>query len=263
MGEDQIVFCGAYRDFSYGVKYDVTGAGQAEVARILTSISSKIEPASFRFAGINEKAIGEKVAGKISGKGIPAVYGFLESNPPKELKTALEKTIPDPLLMPAAETCLLNALLSAAGVGFKAAPEAPERKPSAEKPDDVIAFMGKYGQWVAIKKLGLDSVKDYEVSGILAGINHTLVNKAFDFSGAKKDDALVASVTAGRRKSFGNVGMCLRELEGKLSGDAGDAYAVCKTLEALGYRPYASPGMLTDMYPDIKPPKQRGRKPKG
>src|SRR5208283_60494 len=179
----------------------------------------------------------------------------------KELKDALAKTVPDPLLLPAAESCLLNALLVKAGVAFKPA-ISTAMKPAIEEPGDVIAFIGRYGQWVAIKKLGLENVRDYEVSGILAGVNHTIVNKAFDFSGMVKDDALVASVSAGKRRSLGNLGMCLRELEGKLRSDDSDAYTVCKVFETLGYKPYASPEMLTNAHPDIKPPKQKGRKRK-
>jgi hypothetical protein len=172
------------------------------------------------------------------------------------------KTVPDPLLLPAAESCFLNSILVKAGVPFKPAPGEVTVKPAAEQPGDVIAFIGKFGQWVAIKKLGLEKAQEYEVSAILAGINHTIVNKAFDFSGVVRDDALIASVSAGKRRSLGNLGMCLRELEGKLRSDDSDAYAVCKVFETLGYKPYASPEMLRDAHPDIKPPKVKGRKPK-
>ncbi len=179
MDKDEIIFSGAYKDFRLGVNYDVTGKDMKDVAGVLISISAVIEPQAFRFAGVNIKAVGE-ITDRLQGNGIPAVYGFFEANPPKELKDSLAKTIPDPLLLPAAESCLLNALLVKAGVAFK--PKIGTAvKPAAEEPGDVIAFIGKYGQWVAIKKLGLENVKDYEVAGILAGVNHTIVNKAFDF----------------------------------------------------------------------------------
>jgi len=263
-GNDEIIFTGEYKDFRFGARFEVTGKSGKDVARILDHISARIEPYAFRFSGIDTKMIDDMAAP--AGKGIPAVYGFFENHPPRELSTMLRKAVPDPALMPAAESYLLNTLLKNAGVGFKATDGQTEIRAEDEKPEDVIAFIGRYGQWIAVKKLGLDKVQDYEVSGILSSVNHTLVNKAFDFAGIKKDDALVDSIASGKRRSYGNLGMCLREMEAKstaVTSDADQAYVICKIFEKLGYKPYASPGMLTEAHPDIKPPKVRGRKPKG
>jgi hypothetical protein len=193
---------------------------------------------------------------------LPAAYGFLEAKGPGGVKEALLKAVPNPLLLPAADSYFFSRLLASAGVQYKVAAP-PSCKPEGEKIEDFVGFVGKFGSWIAIKKLGLENAQDYEVSGILAGINHTAVNKAFDFAGVKKDDALVASAAGGKRRSYGNVALALKEIEPKLSGSAGDAYVVCKALETLGYKPYASPEMLSNAHPDIKPPKVKGRKPKG
>lgn len=259
-GNDEIIFTGEHRDFRLGVRFDLSGKTPGEAAAALAYVSAAIEPHAFRFSGIDAAAI-DKLAAP-SGSGLGAVRAFFESNPSGALRGKLLACVPEPALYPAAESCLINRLLAKAGVPFKVAPS-PSVKPGDEKIGDFIGFIGKYGQWMAIKKLGLEKVQDYEVSGILAGINHTAVNKAFDFSGVEKNDALVAEVAAGKRKSFGNMVQCLGGLEGKLTGGAGDAYVVCKALEALGCKPYASPEMLTEAHPDIKPPRTRGRKPKG
>lgn len=261
IGDDEIIFSGSYKDFKFGVHFNLDGRQESEVAKVLGYISSSIEPYAFRFSGIDTKMI-EDFA-KPAGKGIPAIYGFLESNPQAKIRNSLAKALPDPKLLPAAESCFFNRMLSKAGAEFKISASEPPLKASGEKLEDQIAFIGKYKSWIAIKKLSLDDVKDYEVSGILSGINHSIVNKAFDFAGMNKDDAAVSSITKGKRKSYGNLVLCLRELESKLTGSADDAYVVCKVMETLGYRPYASPGMLTNAHPDIKPPKVRGRKPKG
>lgn len=259
-GNDEIIFAGEYKDFRLGVRFSLSGAQPQDVAKALVHVSEKIEPFAFRFSGIDTAAI-EKYASP-QGKGIAAAAAFLEGTPPAELRATLMKMAPKPELYPAAESYFLNRLLARTGVPFKVSTEgAPEGED--EKPGDFIGFIGKYGQWVAIKKLGLEKVQDYEVSGILSGINHTVVNKAFDLSGAGKDDALVARVAGGKRKTFGNIAAALRELGGSLGGGPGDAYAVCKALETMGCKPYASPEMLTEAYPDIKPPKVKGRKPKG
>jgi hypothetical protein len=260
MSDEQITFSGAYKDFSLGVSFDVAGRSEDDVARALGYISQKIEPYAFRFSGIDMQEM-ESIVSKASGKGIASVYGFLENHPPKALKSMLEKTVPEPALVSAAESCLFNLLLTKAGVRFKVTADEPPFPPKDEKPGDVIAFIGKYKTWMAVKKLGLEKAQEYEVAAILASINHTIVNKAFGFSLMKREDALIASIAGGKRRSLGNVGMALRELETKLQGE--DPYAVCKTLETLGYKPYASPEMLTNAHPDIKPPTVKGRKPKG
>jgi hypothetical protein len=192
-----------------------------------------------------------------SGKGISGIISFLDTNSPGTIKQAIGKNLLKPELVTAAESYLFNRLLSKAGVDFKPKGEAALAA-TEEKTEDFIGFIGKFGNWISIKKLGLEKVQDYEVSGILSGINHTAVNKAFDFAGMKDDSG---SVMKGKRKSYGNLTDSLKDLEGKLSGD--DAMTVCRVFEGIGFRPYASPEMLTAAYPDIKPPKVKGRKPKG
>jgi hypothetical protein len=259
-GKDEIIFTGAYKDFSLGIRFDLSGRKPEDAAAALAYVSANIEPHAFRFSGIDTKKIDDFA--KPSGKGISAACAFLELIGPGGVKDALLNAVPDPKLLPAAESYFFSRLLASAGVPFKAA-TAPPIKPGQEKIGDFIGFMGKFGPWIAIKKLGTDKVQDYEVSAILAGINHTVVNKAFDFAGVAKNDAAVASAAGGKRRSYGNVALVLREIEPKLSGGAGDAYIICKALETLGYKPYASPEMLSAAHPDIKPPKVKGRKPKG
>lgn len=256
--KDEIIFTGKHKGFGLGVRFDLSGRTPADAAAALGYVSEAIEPHAFAFSGIDVGAV-EKIAAP-SGRGVGAVAAFFEANSPGDLRKRLLAAVPRPELYSVAESCLINRLLAKAGVRFKVAPS-PSLKPAREEIGDFIGFVGKYGQWVAIKKLGLGNVKDYEVSGILSGINHTAVNKAFDFAGIK---AAVSEVPeAPRRKSFGSLAQSMRELEGRLDGGPGDALSVCRRLEKLGFAPYASPGMLTDAYPDIKPPKMRGRKPKG
>jgi hypothetical protein len=261
IGADEIIFSGAYKDFKFGVHFNLDGKQEKEVAQVLGYISSAVEPHAFRFSGINTKMIDDFA--KPAGKGISAVCSFLENTPQAKIKDSLGKALSNPKLLPAAESCFFNSMLTKAGVGFRISATDPPFKPSEEKLEGQIAFIGKYKSWIAIKKLGLEDAEEYEVSGILSGIDYTIVNKAFDFAGVKKDDATVNAVTKGKRKSYGNLLLCLRELESKLTGSIDDAYLVCKVMETLGYRPYASPEMLSNAHPDIKPPKVRGRKPKG
>ena len=254
-GGEEIIFTGKYKDLNLGIKFDVNGKDEKDVSAALIDISEKIEPYSFAFSGVDTKSIDGFVDFK--GKGISGVCDYLGGHSSEWNKWA-KASLPGKELMPVAESYLFNKLLREAGVAFK--PEGGSAiKPANEEIGDVIAFIGRYRGWMAIKKLGLDKVKDYEVSGILSGINFTVVNKSFDFAGVEKEEDKVKSITKGKRKSYGNAVACLEDV--KAEGET--PYLVCKVLEAVGYRPYASPHMLTSAYPDIKPPKVRGRKPKG
>jgi hypothetical protein len=259
-GRDEIIFTGAYKDFKLGLRYDLSGASERDVGALLAHLSERIEPYAFRFSGIDTVKIDAVI--DVSKAGIGPVCEFLEGMGPGAIKEALGKALPDPKLMPAAESYLINRLLSKALVAFKTRSSEPV-KGNDEKIGDFIGLIGKHGKWVAIKKLGMENVADYEVSAILSGINHTIVNKSFDFAGIIKDDASVESAVKGKRRSLGNIASALRGIQPKLDGTEGDAYRICKTLEALGYKPYASPEMLTNAHPDIKPPKMKGRKAKG
>jgi len=261
-GEDEIIFVGKYKDFRLGVHFSMGGSNEKDAAYALGYINERIGEAAYRFSGINVARI--KAYAKPEGTGLKAIISFLEKNPQSKIKDALLDGIEDKLLLPAAESYLFNQLLKNASVAFKISDNLVESEivPEEETPEDMIAFIGNVKGWMAIKKLGLEGVLDYEVSAILSGINHTIVNKAFDFSGCKKNDGLVDKI-AGGRKSFGNLLAALGKLETSLTGNRlDDAYVVCKVFEKLGYKPYASPEMLSSAHPDIKPPKVRGRKPK-
>jgi len=252
-GGDEIILSGSHKKFKAEVYYDLVDADEMEVSKILSDISSMVEPFAFEFSGIDTKAIDKFV--DFDGDGVEDIADYIQKNGSAWKKWAKE-TLPEPKLIHAADSYLFNKLLKEAGIKFKVDGKA-KTKPKKEEASDVIAFVGKYKKWISIKKLGLDNVKDYEVSGILSGINHSIVNKSFEFAGSEMDDAKVQAITKGKRKSYGNAALCLSELGSE------NPYTVCKVLEGIGFRPYASTFMLTEAYPDIKPPKVRGRKPKG
>jgi hypothetical protein len=298
VGADEIILTGQYKDFRSDIKYDLSGANESEVSSILGSLSDTIEVFAFKFSEINLGAI-ERYA-KIDGTGLQAVINFLESHPQGELKAELRKAIPVPELMPAAESYFFNVLMKSAKISFRVGNSmyinsksygqlevedhsmyvnstnlrtavtkghlisVPSLKPSKEAVDNQIFFVGKFGSWIVIKKLTLDAVKDWEVSGILCSINNTIVNKAFDFSKVERNDTLISKLCSGKRKSYGNLLAVLKQIQNELSGDRlKDAYLVCSVFCTLGYCPYANPEMLTAAHPEIRAPKIKGRKPKG
>jgi len=264
-GEDEIILCGAYKDFRKELRYGLASADEMEVAHILGAVCDEVEPFAFKFSEINVEGI--RAYAKPSGTGISAVVDFLKSHPQSQIKEKLKSYCPVPQLLSAAECCFFNFLMAATKVSFRMGDSIakPATIPSKEAAEDQIAFIGKYKNWITVKKLGLDkAMEDWEVSAVLCSISHSAVNKAFDFSGVEKNDVLVSKAASGKRKSYGNLVEALGIMIPELKGDRlADAFVICKVFETIGYKPYASPEMLTAAHPDVKPPKVKGRKPKG
>lgn len=242
-GDDELILLGDYKTFKVAERYNLKTVEVKDMAGLLVKVSNIIEPFVYEFSGIDIKKIDSLIT---VGKGMSAVCSFLKSLKRDSLLPACNgKTT----MLPIAESYLLNKLLTKAGVSFKPVINC-SLKPEAQKAKDQVVFIGNYKGWLAIKKLGVTpKTEDWEVSGILSSINFTIVNKSFGFAG------LSGNASSGR-KSFGNLALELEKI------DATNPYLVCKTCEGFGIKPYASPEMLMDEYPDIKPPKVKGRKPK-
>jgi hypothetical protein len=246
IGDDEAIFSGKYKGLELNVRYDLKGASEKDAAGALVEIVKKIEPFAYEFSEIDCKKV-EEIALK-AGKDLASVVKYIRENPVRKM---LEGTVKDAKLVSASESYFFNRVLTNAGVALL--PDVKTSiKPETEKVEGQIVFVGKYGKWVAIKKLAIEGVKNWEVSGLLSGMVQTAVNKAFEFTGESGEVS-----TGKRRKSFGAAADLLEGLAGK------DTYTIVKSLENLGYAPYAHPGMLTAAHPEIKPPKPRGRMPKG
>ena len=208
-----------------------------------------IEPFAYHFSEIDFRKV-ETIAAK-AGNDLESIARYIREN---SLRKMLEGTVKDPKLVTASESYFFNRVLVEANIQI--IPDIPcTIKPELEKVEGQIVFVGKYGKWMAIKKLALEGAKDWEVSGILSGINQTIMNKAFEFAGQTEQ-----IVSPKKRKSFSAAADLLEELAGKMGNDrTKNAYTIVKSLEGLGYAPYAHPGMLTAAHPDIKPPKPKGR----
>ncbi len=145
--------------------------------------------------------------------------------------------------------------------------------------DGSIDFSAKYGNWVAIKRMSIvDGTKPEEVAFHLAAIRQSLDRKAFEILGIKTDvlDAYADSVTAEGRKSISNLVQAIQSLSSKEAKAAVEAatkekpelqevanvYLLRKVAQNLKYDFDVNQEMLSKIYPNLKMPKQRGRKPK-
>lgn len=253
IGEDEIIFSGKYKGFSFSARYGLKNAGEKDVAYALCEIVKRIEPHAYEFSGIDRKKV-EAVAAK-AGKSLSSIAKYIREN---QVRKQLEETLGNELLIGAAESYFFSRALANAGVAVL--PEVSSGlKAESETVEGQIVFIGKYKEWVAIKKLALEGAEAWEVSGMLCSAVETAVRKAFQFCGENEEIS-----GSGKRKSFGNAADLLDEIAGKMGSDkTKNAYLVARSLEALGYAPYANVGMLTAAHPELKPKKPKGRIAKG
>ncbi|MFH1222187.1 MAG: DUF2666 family protein [Candidatus Micrarchaeota archaeon] len=252
IGDDEIVFAGKYKDFNFGVRFNLAKAEKNDVIAALLYVSENIEAAGFKFSGI-DYAVVDKAAKKCGS--VAEVVAHINATSTRKL---LATAVKERKLMATAESCFFNLLLTRAGIAIKPKLQLT-LKPEKYEEKGRIGFIGKYKEWTAIKKLGLAEVEhDWEVAGVLASVNMTAINKvlrlAADDYAAVEQKAKAAA--AGKRKSFAGAAEVIE-------ATAGDAVLLTKALEALGYYTYLTPFTLMKMYPDLKPKKPKGRAPKG
>lgn len=263
--DEEIIFSAKHGDFAFSERFIMSGQKKESALAVLAHISETIEPAAFRFAVADTKAI-DAFAGK--AKTLKEVAKLLDSTPQNQIKDMLRDAVKgeDPMV-PAAETYMLSRLLTGAGVPYKITTKMFGPLPKSEPwPDNgTVAFIANWNGWISIKKLSVDEkTEGWEVAGLLSSANNTIVNKMFDLACAKKDDALVQKLCAGKRKSYKNIAAVLSQIEASGPQNTPEsAYVLAKSCETLGIKPYASTDMLAQAHPEVKGVKMRGRKPKG
>lgn len=246
-----------------GIAFDLSNASEKDVAYAAAFCSEKTDALAFAYGGIDTSILDKELA-KYSGNGPKDAGKALLTA--KSLREVFKDSVGDkPALLPAAECYFFSKLPSRFGFSPKLVPGmlSSQIRPKPFAPGPRVALVSKYGEWIAIKKLSIEpGVERWEIAGILAGINETLVKKAFDFSGLDKIrlDATVAALTKGKRKSYPAIGEALQGIEGS---PAEIAYLCNSILSTFEIPPHANRGMLSKQYPEIKGPPIRGRKPKG
>ncbi len=256
VGGDELIASGSYMGFSIDERYSLEDASDLDVSSVLVHINSIVEPFAYRFSGIDYDSIDSFA--KPSKKGLEGVISFLKLKPLKEIRNVLLEASPKRELLPAAESCFFNRLLINAGLSI--VPEEYKLLPSKEeKVEGQIIFIARFRKWMAIKKLSLHDVEDWEVSALLCGINHTLVNKSFDFKEVSLDPK-VAELTSAR-KSMKNAVSALESIFDNMPEGEELSFLLNNVLTGIGYPPYATLSMLEKAY-DVKPPKPKGRHPK-
>lgn len=264
MPEELILECGI-PEINSMERFDFSGAKPNDVAYACALASEKTGLPAFQYSGIDLKKA-DKLLAPLSGKGAPAAAKSLSSIS-SGLRNSLSEAAGKPTLLPAAEAYFFGKFLEKFGIPAKLLPTSLKSsiKPKGSPPKKRIGLMARYKDWISIKKLGLEEkVPKWEISGMLAGITEALIPKAFQFAEFEKEAVAEAAEKAvkGKRKSYGAIADVLSAVPHSLS-EMQTSYFLFTALSALGPKPYANRGMLTKEYPEIKPPKPRGRQAKG
>ncbi|VVB98465.1 Uncharacterised protein [uncultured archaeon] len=262
MKMDEVLFAGKYNDWEYTVNFDLSKASERDVSYALSYIHEGIEDRAFFHSGIDCKMIEKEVP---QGNGLQDLIKYIDSRKPGQWKEFLLQAARKEELLPVAEAKLICETQKKFKVPAKVSTTMVQSslKPGKQELfEGQIAFVGKYKEWAAIKKLGMeDNTQDYEVAGILGSVNTTIVKKAFFFLHPDKElEAIAANATRGKRKSFINLTDAFRQVASSMTGEKiHDAYLLKCVYENLGFAPYANVEILVPAHPDLKVAKPRGR----
>jgi hypothetical protein len=255
MISDCIETWGAYNGWKFGYVFQLEGKGEGNVAYALAKIADEIEEKAYMHCGMDTKGIDEATK-DAKGKGIKEMVSFLERFKPGD---AFERACGEKKeLRPAAESYFFNRVLMAFSVPYRLTAKMLEEwkvEAKEKEPDDQIVFIGKYKEWVAIKKLTVPGSEEYEVGGILSNICTTIVPKAFQFA------KISANIKTKKGKNMKNLIEMLKSAEEE--DEKQTAVNVHAAFEAYGLMPYPTLQMLEKAYPDLKVKKTKGRLPKG
>ena len=137
----------------------------------------------------------------------------------------------------------------------------------------------RYLEWISIKKLGIrDYTKPEDIVYHLAGIRGTLDGKMYKLIGIDTAalDAAADKLSKGLRKGYSSLssaisGLGSAEAKNAVEGSCAsnnalrplaETYLLAKVITNLGYDICINQLQLSKIFPDLKPPKAPGRKPK-
>ncbi len=252
---DCIETWGAYKGWKFGYTFELEGKNDGNVAYALAKTADEIEDKAYMHCGMNTEVVDGAIRGA-GGKGIKEMVVFLEKFKPSEM---LEKACGEKKeLRPAAESYFFSKILRIFGVPYRLTAKMLsdfEIEQKEKEPDDQIVFIGKYKEWVAIKKLTVPGSEEYEIGGILSSICTTVVPKTFQFA------KINANIKTSKGKSIKNLVEMLKNAES--DDEKQTAANVHAVFDAYGITPYPTIQMLEKAYPDLKAKKPKGRMPKG
>lgn len=254
---DELIFYTPLPEIKEAFHYDLGDASDMQVGYLLSKISDMVEHVGYAFSGINLKPIDSYITSK--AKQYMDIISFIEKNA-SSINTVIKEACPEKEHKTIAESYFINRVLTYFGIPFKVLPahfsnvKMPKEVHDI-KIDDQIVFILHYNKMIAVKKLTVPKAERWEISAILASINFTAVNNTFKL--LSKREPKVKKY----RHSLTYVAEVIKE-SFNIQDNVEKALFISRSLEQMNYSPYLQPMVLVKAYPDVKPPKPRGRLPK-
>lgn len=231
------------------IKCNLNGKNEKHLAYCLIDFFEIAENA-FVLSGIDAKGI-KSEAEKIKAK------SFSEALQNIQIKKTIENHVKKPELSETAESYFLYCLMRKFNENYfpsKKELEALGIKEHFESIEEKkgIGMMINFNGWTIVKKLSYEDAEDFMISGTIASIHDSIINKFWKFLGYQE--------VKKKSKSVQNFVKSVAEAESKKGIERN--YSIYKAFIENGYFPYATLEMLAKAYPQLKPKKPRGKLPK-
>lgn len=257
---DELIFYFKYKSLYYNEKYDLENASKEQLAASLSKVSSFIEENAFSYTEINKRIIDDAIS---IGNGLKDIIKTLNLKSQSEWRRILlEACNGKEELISLAENYFISKLLRNNNIYIYHFSYSFPSLSTFSSNDEEIVFIGKYKDWVVIKKQSIDNkIEQKYIASILFSIQTTAVRKIFDFLNIGDEiKSSVEKITKNKRKSFS----ALIETLSKISTiqnitDIERNYMIKYSLENIGFFSHAHLIPLQEAYPDLKLPKPRGR----
>jgi len=116
-------------------------------------------------------------------------------------------------------------------------------------------FMGKFKDWMLIKKKGVEQgARPEEIAFALAGISASARKKGFLLMGvdSEKSENLALELLKGKRKAYSSVSEILQKVKNMGLSALEQRYVILLALEKLNLPPYPSIHEFSKIWPDLK-----------
>jgi len=256
---DEVVFTIKSKEWNFGKKASFAMGEEKKLGLFLSYLESETSEKGFFFCDIDTAKIAAYAKSACVGKkGFPGLASVCSGIKQGEHKARLLEACEEKYV-PLADAYFLKKAVEETGCPLRLAGKSEMKD---EKPvEDEAIFVGKHGEWFAVKKMSIDATtKRHEIAGILAIIGATVRRKMFDFAGVKREaiEAAALQLTKGKRRAYGNLVDALSGVkEGEFKGEDA-SYLLDRILSNLGFAAWPSAETLSKVYPDLKFAKPRG-----
>lgn len=220
---------------------------EGEFKQCLAYMYSAIGHIPHKLLGINIDEV-RNIANNVNAKDIISAYTVIKSSDIKKCSTNSEYG-------PLCESLLAEELIKRYYPGFLRKAEVTLAR---SKFKDKLLFTNDSKDWIIIKKMSVSkNTSEREAAAFLFGVKASIFNKYLSVSFGDNVILRAEKITKGKRKSIKSLKAIYEQSQ---NGKNMEEF-IC-SMCILGYVPTPSHGMLKKVFPELKLPGIRGRKPK-